>query len=51
MFPDGVERIGCYWFANSDIESVQISVSVREIGREAFCECTRLREISFADDC
>ena len=41
--PNGVERIGCYWFVNSGIENVTISVSVREIGDEAFLKCRKLR--------
>lgn len=37
--PDGVEKIGDRWFAGSDIESVEIPASVREIGKEAFNWC------------
>ena len=39
VLPEGVQRIGDYWFAKTDIRSVHISASVREIGREAFLEC------------
>lgn len=50
VIPEGVEQIGCYWFAQSSIETVVIAASVREIKREAFCECERLRTVSFAEN-
>ena len=37
--PDGLERVGSYWFADSAVESVWIPTSVREIGGWAFCRC------------
>ena len=37
--PAGVEVIGDRWFVCSQIESVTIPASVREIGAEAFCDC------------
>lgn len=48
VIPEGVERIGNYWFAGSDIESVTIPASVTEIGAEAFRCCKRLTRVSFA---
>lgn len=45
--PNGVERIGNYWFWNCDIESVEIPISVREIGIEAFCYCSNLKKLVF----
>ena len=39
----GTETIGTYWFYGSQIESVTISASVREIGEYAFCQCKYLK--------
>ena len=47
--PEGVERIGCYWFYESEVESVEIPASVRELGVEAFGNCEKLRCITFAE--
>ena len=49
VLPDGLRKIGDRWFANSDIESVVIPASVREIGAEAFFMCERLRRVVFAE--
>ena len=46
--PDGVERIGSYWFWGCGIESVEIPASVKEVGREAFRRCRRLKKVVFA---
>lgn len=48
--PDGVKVIGEHWFENTDIESVEIPASVREIGSEVFQGCTRLRRVEFKRD-
>ena len=37
VVPDGVEKIGNYWFWDSGIESVVIPASVKEIEVGAFC--------------
>ena len=47
VIPDGVERVGNYWFWDSGIESAEIPASVREIGIEAFCYCKNLRRLTF----
>lgn len=41
--PNGIERIGRYWFWDSKIEIVTIPVSVVEIGSYAFGSCCNLR--------
>ena len=47
VIPNGIERIGNYWFWGSEVESVEISASVREIGIEAFCNCKGMRKVVF----
>ena len=42
---EGLERMGSYWFCGSQIESISIPNSVREIGVETFCGCERLRDV------
>lgn len=37
--PEGISRIGSYWFSDSDIECITISASVKELGVEAFSRC------------
>lgn len=49
VIPDGVERIGCYWFTDTDIISVYVPKDVREIQREAFYSCKNLRQVTFAE--
>lgn len=49
VIPDGVEKIGSYWFAGSQIESVQIAASVREICSYAFSGSKNLAKVTFAD--
>ena len=46
--PDGVERIGKRWFWRSEIESVEIPASVKEIGVDAFFRCKSLKSVVFA---
>lgn len=48
--PDGLEAVGAWWFADSDIEKVLIPSTVREIGNRAFFHCKKLREVVFAPD-
>ena len=48
VIPDGVERVGAYWFRRSEVESVEIPASVREIGEEAFYGCSGLKQVVFA---
>lgn len=47
--PDGVERIGNWWFWGSGVESITIPASVKEIGIEAFYNCENLRKVTFAE--
>lgn len=49
VIPDGVERIGSYWFWGSEAESVEISASVKEIGMCAFRSCKNLTRVVFAE--
>ena len=44
--PDGVGRIGSFWFYRCHAESVVIPASVVSIGREAFSECAA-KKVSF----
>lgn len=50
VIPDGVERIGAYWFFGSEVENVKISTSIREIGKCAFCNCWKLKQIVFSEN-
>lgn len=45
VIPEGVEKIGAYWFSDSEIESVEIAASVRELGIGAFYSCKSLKHI------
>ena len=47
---DGVEYIGNYWFANSEIESVRIPASVKSLGTEVFRSCKKLRCVELAPE-
>ena len=47
VIPQGVEKIGEKWFANSDIESVTIPTSVHEIQAGAFYCCRHLAKVIF----
>ena len=49
VMPEGIERIGWRWFMDSEIESVAIPASVREISANAFRCCRRLREVVFEE--
>lgn len=48
--PNGVEKIGNHWFWGSDVERVTIPASAREIGAQAFCDCMKLKKITFAEN-
>ena len=50
VIPEGLEKVGSYWFIFSDIESVEIPGSVTEIGAGAFYQCKKLKHVHFADD-
>ena len=43
VIPEGTEKIGSYWFCGSEIESVTVPTSVREIGSGAFYGCKSLK--------
>lgn len=45
--PDGLEAVGAWWFADSDIEKVFIPNTVQELGEYAFTGCLKLCEIIF----
>ena len=45
--PEGAERIGSRWFWGSGIESVEVPVSVVEIGVCAFRNCRELKRLVF----
>ena len=47
--PEGVTHIGERWFKNSDVGSITIPGSVKEISAEAFCNCKALRRVTFAE--
>ena len=49
VIPEGVERIGNYWFSESDVESVEVPASVTEIGPGAFRKCEKLKKVTFAE--
>lgn len=48
-FPEGMVKIGNYWFFGSDIESVTIPASVKTIGIDAFCRCKDLKSVTFTE--
>ena len=50
IIPDGIEKIGNYLFWGSDVESVTIPESVKEIGEGTFYECTKLKKVTFAPE-
>ena len=50
VIPEGLEKVGSYWFIFSDIESVEVPTSVTEIGAGAFYWCKKLKRVHFADD-
>lgn len=47
VIPEGVTAIGASAFESSDIESVTIPESVKEIGGRAFAFCKKLKSIKF----
>ena len=49
VIPDGVEKIGNHWFFGSEVESVKLPASVREIGEYAFRNCKNLKQITFSE--
>ena len=46
---EGTEKIGNHWFCDSEIESVEIPASVKEIGPDASYRCRSLRSVTFAE--
>lgn len=47
VIPDGVTKIGNHWFYGTEVKSVKLSASVKEIGDEAFCRCAKLSSVKF----
>lgn len=43
VLPDGLELVEDEWFANSGLEKVTISATVKELRRGAFAECRNLK--------
>lgn len=50
VIPEGIERIGNSWFYGSDVESVEIPMSIKYIDANAFCNCQSLERVLFAED-
>ena len=48
VLPEGICKIGDYWFRGSKIENVTIPASVRSIGERSFCCCEKLRHVRLA---
>ena len=48
--PDGVALIGDLWFAGSNVRTVSVAASVKEIGAKAFYNCTQLQMVLFSQD-
>lgn len=51
VIPDGAQKIGERWFKGTDIESVTIPKSVKEVGSDAFESCEKLQKICVEDGC
>lgn len=47
VIPDGTALIDSHLFWRSEIESVVVPASVRSMGVDVFCECSRLRRVAF----
>ena len=47
VIPEGTEKIGNHWFWRSEINSVIIPASVREIHARAFYDCRNLKRVVF----
>ena len=45
--PEGIERIGNYWFSYSEINSIEIAASVRKLDLCAFYRCSNLKNVMF----
>lgn len=45
--PSGLEFVGDEWFANSGIEKVIISATVKELRTEVFKDCQNLKKVVF----
>lgn len=45
--PEGLEVVRHHWFADSGIEKLIISNTVKKLGDEAFSDCVRLCEVVF----
>lgn len=50
VLPEGLKVVGPEWFAESNIETLVLSRTVRELGRAAFQCCNRLWRVSFPND-
>ena len=50
VLPDGLARVGDFWFAAAGVRRATIPGSVREVGTEAFFRCRKLQRVTFAED-
>lgn len=48
VIPEGIEKIGDYWFWGTNIENVEIPASVKEIGTGTFYDSKKLKSVTFA---
>lgn len=50
VIPEGIVKIEARWFSESNIQSVTIPASVVVIEDEAFCRCSALERVIFAEN-
>ena len=48
-FPDSLEKIGLFAFAESGVEQVVLPVSLRTIAQGAFHKCENLKTVKFSE--
>lgn len=49
VLPEGIKKICNYWFYRTNVKSVMVPASVKEIGNGAFCKCKKLKSVIFAE--
>lgn len=50
VVPSSVQKIENHWFEGSDIENAYIPASVTSLGIKAFCDCRKLRRVTFEEN-
>lgn len=50
IIPDSVKQIGSYAFASSGLQSITITSNIHTIDEYTFAWCSKLRDVSFADN-